>query len=165
MFKNTNKNKEKYLRNIFSKYIEPEKINSILNNPNNILNNLNEKEVDFIIIKIDEKKLIKNLKLFSSAIEIVLPSGCVDIVANLIFVYLNIPMKISNDSKTRIQLVDELLNKLNDSISLAHGNKKCRYGSYGSEKRMNYGVLIPEISNIIAKLDKLPNGKAIEINN
>jgi hypothetical protein len=65
--------------------------------------------------------------------------------------------------RDRVELVSELAEQLGTSIKVIHGLRDGIYGNLGSASRMQYGVIIPGLKEILELLVSLNFGETREV--
>ena len=135
-------------------------------NDNKINLQLQEKTISFIIIKIKEENFI-NLKHIPKIINISLNNhGVIDTIYSCFLLVTFEKFEDDPDfniENEKLKIINTLISEMGNDISIIYGNRKGFYGSYGSEKRMTYGSIISQSSDLINKLLNLKYGSIMEI--
>lgn len=125
-----------------------------------------EKKINYILIRVKDTPLentpdnVKNVAKSLLSHNIILES----IFSSHILVTIGAHDCDEQSVSKRRSIVEDMLNKYRDIVSIAHGDLIALIGLYGANKYLIWGSIIPGFSEIIAELNTLEFGKAIEIN-
>ena len=83
--------------------------------------------------------------------------------ACLITAYFGAPIEQPNSKQVRIDLINELSEKLRTNLAIIHGECECPVGNVGNESYMNYTALFPDFKSKLSILSSLTFGHVEEI--
>ena len=124
-------------------------------------------KIEFIFVLVRDNLTADVADRVAEVIEIASKLQChvENIVSSLVVITLGtIPFDPHGDRKTRARVVADLVKKLKSHIKILHGCVRASYGSYGIPRRMTYGTIFPNFSNVLGKLASMEFGEITEWN-
>ena len=156
---------KKELKNAFEGLISEEAMNDILND-NSAPEPLKEKAIDYILISVKTTPLENAPNNIANVTESLLSHKVIleSIFSALIIVTIGAHDSEEPSASKRNNIVEDILDKYGDIVSIVHGNTKALVGLYGSSERIVWGSIISNFSDICSTLTRLDYGEAVEVN-
>jgi hypothetical protein len=154
------------IKKLFSKYVDEETIDKILDENTSELemNKLEKSLIDFVLIKARDKPIENIQNHIKKVIEIAAANnGLVENIISSVVVISFFKNEEDEKTKNRKKLVDDLLKNKGNDISIVHGKIKGYYGNLGNSSSFHFGSIISNVSNYIALLDSLEFRECKEI--
>ncbi len=118
------------------------------------------KEVEIVLVKIDESKTSDLKQIVSDVIEIGHENGAIveDIVSSFVVLSFGSIGNACVAVDSGLELAQRLLERLGERVAIVYGREICLVGNHGSRSRMKYGTLLPNFWRIMNRLSKLKLG-------
>ena len=119
----------------------------------------------FVLVHVKEDEPEETTKTIAKVVETTCANGGTigNMACSLIVLYLGLPYPKHDSPEARQNLVAALIREGGDRIRVVHGQCDGLAGLFGSQKRMNYGALIPNFSGALKTLLSVELGTAVEI--
>lgn len=154
------------LRREFSKHVPPELMSVMMETARVRPTQPSQpRHFQYILVHVREADIDEIPKLISKVVDAFLCRSAIvtDITSSLVVGYLGLPNARYDSAKARSQLVAALLAENGDAVRVAHGECNGLAENFGSDRRWNYGAIIPNFSAVLKKLLDVEFGTAVEI--
>jgi hypothetical protein len=159
--------RRKILLGTLSKYLSPEAIDSLVQNPIRPGRDLRAAEIDFLVLQVRDDVLEDVPKLLESPFRIVMDfDGTIwSVMSSVVNVVFGIPVGDGKDDHADrcARAAARLVEELGSNVRVVFGTAKGLHGAMGSEQRLVYGAVVPNFASILERLIKLEFGRLTRI--
>jgi hypothetical protein len=147
------------MKSMFNKFLPKSLVEAVANDKMDISDAV-PKEIEIILVRIDEAKTDALNQTVSDVIEFGNENGAMieDIVSSFVVLsYGAIGNEVVRKGRGH-ELATLLLKKLESKVAVIYGREICLVGNHGSKNRMKYGSLLPNFWELMGRLSKMKLG-------
>lgn len=153
------------LKRMFGRYVSPELVEQMLNEPSETPVP-DEVLIEYVIVLLREADVAKLSEIIGGVVEIGIDHNATigSIISTMITLQFGCPYEDYEQRRSRVELVDDLMEQMGDKIKIVHGMCIRGYcGLWGSKSKMSFGALVPGFDRALEALCATKYGEAKEL--